>query len=200
MTEGQKAAFKAIVLRGPDPDRDGVSAWRITDLCRVAEARFGVVYREGGMLRLVKALDLSWQKTRPRHPRADKAALDEVARRHPGADLQLWCHDEVRVGQKGRGTRVWYERGLRPEGMVDRRYASAWLYGAVRPGTDEAFALVLTETTAAAMQVFLDRFAEGLALGVHAALLLDQAGWHAAKDILARRTSASSTCPRTAPS
>ncbi len=87
------------------------------------------------------------------------------------------------MGQKGRGTRVWYERGVRPEGPVDRRYASAWLYGAVRSGTDEAFALVLTETHAAAMQVFLDRFAAALAPGVHAALLLDRAGWHTAKDI-----------------
>jgi putative transposase len=87
------------------------------------------------------------------------------------------------VGQKGRGTRVWYERGVRPDGVADRRYASAWIYGAVRPGTDGAFALVLTETSAAAMQVFLDRFAATLAPGAHAALLLDQAGWHSAKAI-----------------
>jgi transposase len=73
MTEGQQAAFEAVVLRGPDPERDGVSSWRIADLCRIAEARFGVAYREGGMLRLVKALGLPWQKTRPRHPQADKA-------------------------------------------------------------------------------------------------------------------------------
>ena len=76
LTEGQQATLKAIVLRGPDPDRDGVSAWRIVDLCRIAEQRFGVAYREGGMLRLVKALDLSWQKTRPRHPNADRAAQE----------------------------------------------------------------------------------------------------------------------------
>jgi hypothetical protein len=104
-------------------------------------------------------------------------------RRHPDAGAHLWCHDEARVGQKGRGTRVWHERGLRPDGILDRRYASAWLYGAVRPGTDEAFALVLTETTAKAMQVFLDRFAASLAAGVHAAPRLDQAGWHTAKTI-----------------
>src|SRR3712207_3243163 len=72
LTEGQQAAFKAVVRRGPDPERDGVSAWRIVDLCRIAEARFGVAYREGGMLRLVKALDLSWQKTRPRHPKSSE--------------------------------------------------------------------------------------------------------------------------------
>ena len=74
MTEGQQAAFKAVVLRGPNQERDGVSSWRIVDLCRVAEERFGVSYRESGMLRLVKSLDLSWQKTRPSHPKGDPAA------------------------------------------------------------------------------------------------------------------------------
>jgi transposase len=67
--------------------------------------------------------------------------------------------------------------------VVDRRYASAWLCGAVRPGADEAFALALTETSAEAMRVFLDRFAATLAPNAHAALPLDQAGWHTAKDI-----------------
>src|SRR3712207_8842292 len=36
-TEGQQAAFKAVGPRGPDPEQDGVSAWRIVDLCRIAE-------------------------------------------------------------------------------------------------------------------------------------------------------------------
>ncbi|MFC7557623.1 hypothetical protein ACFQU7_43480 [Pseudoroseomonas wenyumeiae] len=62
------------------------------------------------------------------------------------------------MGQKGRGARVWYERGIRPSGTIDQRHASAWLFGAVRPGTDQAFALVLTEVGTAAMQAFLDRF------------------------------------------
>jgi transposase len=80
MTEGQQAAFKALVPRGPDPERDGVSAWRVADLCRIAEERFGVACREGGILRLVKALDLSRQKTRPSHPEADKAAHERSQR------------------------------------------------------------------------------------------------------------------------
>jgi DDE superfamily endonuclease len=92
--------------------------------------------------------------------------------------------DEARVGQKGRGVRVWYERGVRPQGPVDQRHASAWLYGAVKPGTDEAFALVMTEVGAGAMQVFLDRFAATLPGRTHAALLLDGAGWHTAGEIV----------------
>jgi transposase len=80
MSEGQQAALKAIVLRGPDPERDGVSTWRIIDLCQIAAERFGVTYREGGMRRLVKTLDLSWQKIRPRHPKADEAAQERFKR------------------------------------------------------------------------------------------------------------------------
>ena len=76
MGEGEQAALKAIVLRGPAPERDGVSAWRIVDLCRIAEERFCVAYKEGGMLRLLKSLGLSWQKTRPSHPKADGAAQE----------------------------------------------------------------------------------------------------------------------------
>jgi transposase len=76
MPEGQQATLKAIVLRGPDPERDGVSTWRIIDLCRIVEERLGVTYREGGMRRLIKSLGLSWQKTRPHHPKADKAAQE----------------------------------------------------------------------------------------------------------------------------
>jgi transposase len=74
LDEGQLAAFRALVLRGPDPERDGVSSWRAKDLCRIVEQRFGVSYAENGRLRLLHDLGLSWQKTRALHPAADRAA------------------------------------------------------------------------------------------------------------------------------
>jgi transposase len=38
LTPGQQqAALKAWVLRGPDPERDKVSAWRLVDICARAE-------------------------------------------------------------------------------------------------------------------------------------------------------------------
>jgi transposase len=74
LDEGRQAALRALILRGPDPKRDGCREWRIRDLCRLAEDRFGVAYAETGMLRLVKGLGLSWQKARPRHPGASPAA------------------------------------------------------------------------------------------------------------------------------
>ncbi len=72
--EGQQAALKALVLKGPDLKRDGCIAWRIRDLCDLVERRFAVAYSESGMLRLLKGLDLSWQKARPIHPEADPKA------------------------------------------------------------------------------------------------------------------------------
>jgi transposase len=76
LDEGQQAALKAIILQGPRLERDGCVAWRARDLCDVVERRFGVRYAENGMLRLLKSLDLSWQKARPVHPEADPGAQE----------------------------------------------------------------------------------------------------------------------------
>ena len=86
-----------------------------------------------------------------------------------------------RIGQKGRTCRRWYERGMRPPGLTDKRFASLYLFAACRPGTDEAFALALPEASTAGMSLFLKHFAQELEPGVHAALILDQAGWHVSR-------------------
>ena len=40
LNEGQQATLKALVLRGPKPERDGCVAWRVRDLRALAERRF----------------------------------------------------------------------------------------------------------------------------------------------------------------
>jgi transposase len=91
LAPGQQAALKAWVLRGPNPERDGVSAWRVVDVCAHAEeaygvryseygvrySEYGVRYSEWGMARLLKRLGLSRQKTRPRHPQG--SAIERAA-------------------------------------------------------------------------------------------------------------------------
>jgi transposase len=76
LDDGRQATLKAWILKGPKLERDGCVAWRIRDLCALVERRFGVVYSETGMLRLLKGLDLSWQKARPIHPEADPKAQE----------------------------------------------------------------------------------------------------------------------------
>ena len=60
---------------------------------------------------------------------------------------------------------------------------SAYIYAAVEPGTDNAFALILPDANGAGMQVFLDAFAETIADDEHVALVLDGAGWHGSKTL-----------------
>lgn len=74
LSEGQQAALKAYILRRPDPERDGVSAWRLVDLCDHVEQRYGVRYSLWGMSCLLDRLNLSRQKTRPSHPKGDATA------------------------------------------------------------------------------------------------------------------------------
>ena len=83
LDEGQQAALKAFVLRGRNRKRDGCVAWRARDLCALALRRFGVRYREAGMLRLLKGLDLSWQKARPLHPEANPKAQERFKKPYP---------------------------------------------------------------------------------------------------------------------
>ena len=73
---------------------------------------------------------------------------------------------------------------MRPPGLADKRFESLYLFAACRPGTDQAFALALPEASATAMSLFLAAFAEQLAPGTHAVLILDQAGWHGARRLV----------------
>ena len=60
---------------------------------------------------------------------------------------------------------------------------SAYIYAAVEPGTDNAFALILPDANGAGMQAFLDAFAATIADDEHIALILDGAGWHSGKTL-----------------
>jgi hypothetical protein len=104
-----------------------------------------------------------------------------AAEAHSDKPIALWFMDEARVGQKGRTGHRWWVRGQRPPGLADKRFASAYIFAAVRPATGEDFALVLPRVSTAAMSRFLADFAVTLSEDTHAVLVLDQAGWHGAK-------------------
>jgi transposase len=76
--------------------------------------------------------------------------------------------------------RVWWKRGERPAGLCDKRFTFAYIFAAVEPGTDNAFALVLPYANTEAMQEFLDQFAATIGEDEQVVLILDQAGWHGA--------------------
>ena len=73
------------------------------------------------------------------------------------------------MGQKGRTCYRWWVKGQRPPGLADKRFASAYIFAAVRPATGEDFALVLPWVSTVAMNTMLAAFAQTLPEGTHAA-------------------------------
>ena len=94
------------------------------------------------------------------------------------------CKDEARVGRQGTLTRVWARRGTRPGAPRDRRYAWAYLFGAVRPERAVGAALVLPYADTAATGLHLAEIGRQVAPGAHGVVVLDRAGWHGAGDLV----------------
>jgi hypothetical protein len=106
--------------------------------------------------------------------------LDEIAREQGiSADaIEVWFADEARIGQKNKITRRWARRGSRPSAPKDQRTASTYIFGAICPEQGKGAGLVLPWCNTEAMGLHLRAISEKVARGRHAALLLDQAGWH----------------------
>ena len=102
----------------------------------------------------------------------------------------------MRVGQKNKLTYRWARKGSRPRAIHDQRTQSTYLFGAVCPERGAGAALVLPACNTEAMQLHLDEIATKVTPGAHAVLILDQAGWHGAKDLKAPKTSRSCRCRR----
>lgn len=113
------------------------------------------------------------------------ALIREAAARQPGAKrIELWFTDQARIGQQGRVTHVWYQKGVRPRGMRQHGFASVHLFGAVCPERDTGFALALPEVSTRAMRLFLAELSRTLSPETHAVIVLDRAGWHVSEDLV----------------
>jgi transposase len=100
LTEAQQATLRALILRGPNPDRDGVSSWTRADIADLIEHKFGHRYHVSSLSKILRALGFSRQKTRPSHPNAEpkaraawlkKGAARSPRRRGDGASGQADC-------------------------------------------------------------------------------------------------------------
>ena len=69
-------------------------------------------------------------------------------------------------------------RGTRPSAPQDQRTASTYIFGAICPVEGKAAGLVLPWCNTEAMTLHLAENSARVAPAGHAALLVDQAGWH----------------------
>ena len=79
LTDGEQALLRAKILQRPGP-QDGCRDWTLPALCRWIETRFAKRLPPASLSRIMRGLDLSRQKTRPQHPRADLKAQAAFAK------------------------------------------------------------------------------------------------------------------------
>jgi transposase len=193
LTAEHRAFLARLVEEGPIPAVHGVVRWRACDLIMrlvrgirpLGLGRYHLPGLEGlGLLACerpsqgLQARPRSYGGVQKNFP----ARLAEVrAKLAPGTAIEVWCQDEMRVGQKNKLTYRWARKGSRPRAVHDQRTQSTYLFGAVCPELGTGAALVLPACNSEAMQLHLDEIATKVTPGAHAILLLDQAGWHGAK-------------------
>lgn len=95
----------------------------------------------------------------------------------------MWFEDEARIGQQGTLTSVWAEKGSRPTVVKQTEYEWAYLFGAVNPLTGQSSALIAPTVNTAYMNHHLRFISESVGAETHVVLVIDQAGWHMARDL-----------------
>jgi hypothetical protein len=112
--------------------------------------------------------------------------LEALREAHPGAEVELWAEDEARLGLKPVTRRVWAPVGERPVARFKRGYKWTYLYGFVHPKSGKVFWMILPTVNAELYSLALEEFAKEVGAGEdkHILLVVDQAGWHTAGEVL----------------
>lgn len=83
LSADQLRELAEIVETGPDPETDGIVRWRRIDLKQVIEERFGVVYAERSISRLLAELGFVHISARPQHPAQDGKVIEAYKKTSP---------------------------------------------------------------------------------------------------------------------
>ena len=73
LTAAQESEVDSWVEQGPDLASDGVVRWRRIDLRERIKARFGVVFHERSIGKLLRCLNFRRISARAQHPESDEA-------------------------------------------------------------------------------------------------------------------------------
>ena len=83
LTAAQETEVDSWVEQGPDLAADGVVRWRRIDLRERIKVRFGVVFHERSIGKLLRRLNFRRISVRPQHPESDKAEQEAFKKSSP---------------------------------------------------------------------------------------------------------------------
>jgi transposase len=149
----------------------------------------GIVMSLSTVYQTLNRLNFSYQTTRPFNPKRNEShiskwkiefpsKLRELQSLHEERTIKVFFQDEARFGQKGTKCKQWALKGERPSRPCQDEFENGYIFGAVEPNSGQHHFLVTTEVCKEFMQHFLNSFSRTLGRGVHAMLVLDNAGWH----------------------
>lgn len=110
----QEAQLKTLILEGPG---EGRVRWRLVDLQGEIEARFGVVYHERSVGKILRRLGFVRLTVRPIHPETDMETQDAFKKTFLGI-WRLSCQTAPEVSQSRSGSRMkpeWDRKARLPE-------------------------------------------------------------------------------------
>jgi transposase len=81
LSEAEKAELRALVVTGPDPEKDKVIRWRCLDLQEEIARRFSVRVHESTVGKWLRQFRLTRLQPRPFHPKTDLAAQETFKKR-----------------------------------------------------------------------------------------------------------------------
>lgn len=98
-------------------------------------------------------------------------------------NFEVFFFDEGRFGIRSTVMRTWTQKGCPAITKVKLGYTSSYMYSSISSFTGENFNLFLPGVCTEFMSIYLDEFSQYLN-GRKAVLIMDQAGWHRAKDLI----------------
>ena len=110
--------------------------------------------------------------------------LEEICQDWERDSVRLMFQDEARFGRINDVRRCWAPKPIRPlcQAMLTHEYTYA--YAAIEPITGIMDALILPQVNTHCMQLFLNEVAARHA-GQNIVMVLDGAGWHSSKSLIA---------------
>ena len=83
LSDAQMAELKELVIKGPDPEKDGVVGWRCVDLRVKIANQFSVNFHKRSVARLLRKLGLMRLQPRPYHSKKDASAQETFKETSP---------------------------------------------------------------------------------------------------------------------
>jgi len=79
---------------------------------------------------------------------------------------------------------LWAIKGTRPRVIRQQQFNYTYIFGAVCPSQDLGVGLIMPYANTNTMQIHLNHISKKVPTGRHAAIVVDQAGWHTTKKLL----------------